>query len=130
MKVYLSEYKKNHKIIMFFVDVFLKICPREWLLGVEKKKISSNKNNDAKYLSNMTGGLSLEKETHLRTEVFPTVRLEFEGKKYSCPKEYDKLLRKIYGNYEADPPEDKRVTHKPYKIVFSDGEEVNFENRS
>ena len=126
MKNYLSEYKKKHKILMFFVDVFLKICPTKVLLKIAKRKISSNKNENSKYISNMTGGLSLEKETHLRSDVFPLVKLEFEGKKYYCPKEYDKLLRKIYGDYEEDPPEDKRVTHKPYKIVFSDGEVIDF----
>ena len=38
------------------------------------------------------------------------------------------MLRKIYGdNYMQLPPEEKRVTHNPLKIVFEDGEEVIFD---
>ena len=123
---YLSEYRKSHKIIMFFVDVVLKICPRKLLLSMAKRKISANKNDNSLYISNMTGGLSLEKETHKREEVFPAVRLEFEGKKYCCPKEYDKLLTKIYGDYMQLPPVEKRVTHNPVMVKFSDGETIEF----
>ncbi len=130
MKNYLSEYRKTHRLLMFFVDIFLKICPRKLLLSIEKKKISANKNDNAKYMSNMTGGLSLEKETHLKTDVFPTVDLEFEGKKYCCPKEYDMILTKIYGDYMTLPPVEKRVTHNPVIVKFSDGETIEFQKES
>ena len=40
-----------------------------------------------------------------------TVELEFENKKIKAPVEYDKILRKIYGDYMQLPPEDKRVSH-------------------
>lgn len=35
----------------------------------------------------------------------------FEGKTYKAPKEYDILLRNIYGNYMKLPPVEKRVRH-------------------
>ena len=121
---YLSEYKKNHKIIMFFVDILIKIMPRSFFIGITNFVLKTKK--EGKYLSNMTGGLSLEKETHLKKEIFPTVKLEFEGRKLPCPKEYDKLLTKIYGDYMKLPPKEKRVTHNPYRIKFEDGQVIDF----
>ena len=37
------------------------------------------------------------------------VYLDFEGKKYPAPAKYDKVLRKIFGDYMQLPPEDKQV---------------------
>lgn len=39
---------------------------------------------------------------------FPTVLLPFEGKEYPAPAQYEKILRRYYGNYWELPPEDKR----------------------
>lgn len=127
-KSYLSEYRKNHKIIMFFVDVFAKICPKRLLLNLAHLIITSNKNNNSEYIANMTVELVRFKESHRRNEVFPVTKLEFEGKKYYCPKEYDKILTKVYGDYMKLPPVEKRVTHEPCLIKFEDGEIINFEN--
>ena len=39
------------------------------------------------------------------------VKLPFEGHEFWAPKEWDKYLTQIYGDYMALPPEDKRVNH-------------------
>ena len=53
--------------------------------------------------------------------------LMFEGREYKCPCKSDLYLKQIYGdNYMEIPPENKRKTHYPIRIVFSDGEEVYF----
>lgn len=36
---------------------------------------------------------------------------EFENKKYRIPKNYDNILKQIYGNYMEIPPVGKRATH-------------------
>lgn len=46
--------------------------------------------------------------------------LEFEGEKFSAPIGYDTYLRRLYGDYEKDPPIDEQKTHhkfKAYKVV-------------
>lgn len=43
--------------------------------------------------------------------------LEFEGIKVNCPKEYDKWLTQVYGDYMKLPPEEKRVTHHDTDII-------------
>lgn len=39
------------------------------------------------------------------------VKLAFEGHEFWAPKEWDKYLSQIYGDYMTLPPEDKRVNH-------------------
>lgn len=39
------------------------------------------------------------------------VKLEFEGKKYIVPQEWDKYLTHLYGNYMELPPVNKRIGH-------------------
>lgn len=53
--------------------------------------------------------------------------VEFEGHTYIAPVEYSKVLMSIYGDeYMQLPPEDKRRTHYPLKVTFSDGETIEF----
>ena len=47
--------------------------------------------------------------------------MEFEGKMYRVPNDYDYVLRRIYDDYMILPPENKRVLrHKPVYIDFGD----------
>ena len=41
------------------------------------------------------------------------VKLEFEGKMYNAPREWDSVLKKQYGNYMQIPPIEKRRMHTP-----------------
>lgn len=50
---------------------------------------------------------------HDITDFSERVLLEFEGERYYAPKEYDKILSKVYGDYMTMPKEKDRVsTHK------------------
>lgn len=56
------------------------------------------------------------------------VPVEFEGRRYIAPSEYIRVLTSIYGeNYMQLPSEDKRRTHYPVRVVFSNGEVMEFE---
>jgi lipopolysaccharide cholinephosphotransferase len=51
-----------------------------------------------------------------------TTELEFEGHMLMAPKEYDKVLKVIYGDYMTLPPEDQRVpSHSDDIEVYKDG---------
>lgn len=44
--------------------------------------------------------------------------VKFENKQFYAPKEYDRILKKCYGNYMELPPEEERENHNAAKIVF------------
>ena len=58
-----------------------------------------------------------------RKEIFPLSWfgdgefLEFEGLKCRVPKEYDKWLTAVYGDYMQLPPEEKRVAHHFAEVI-------------
>lgn len=70
----------------------------------------------------------------INRQVFPNSwhgegrRVQFENRFYVCPAEAESVIKLIYGNNYMDiPPVNKRKTHYPIRIVFSDGEEMLFE---
>lgn len=104
----------NHKFTCKIFSVFgshklLKFC--DWFMSL-------NKNTKSKYLVSYGGIYSRHKENFERQWFFPTNKIEFEGKMYSCPNNPDALLTHIYGDYMKLPPKEKRVTHLPKQILF------------
>lgn len=70
----------------------------------------------------------------IKRQIFPKSwhgegkRLAFEGREYICPTESEALMQFVFGdNYMELPPVEKRKTHYPIHVVFSDGEEMFFE---
>ena len=53
-----------------------------------------------------------------KADFLPPVDMEFCGKMYSAPKNYDRVLRIAYGDYMKLPPENERVAHNPARISF------------
>lgn len=79
--------------------------------------------NTSKYIG------SIESAFDERTVRFPrewfdeSILVEFEGHKLPAPKEYDKILRKVYGNYMTFPPKEQQVIHHLNKMFLLEGEE-------
>ena len=97
------------------------------IVRIENYLMQLNKNDNSKYFVNFGSQYGIKKQTHLKEKYFPAKELEFEGKKYKVPNDYDYVLTKIYGkNYMELPPIEKRVTHNPIRIKFEDGQEVVF----
>ena len=46
------------------------------------------------------------------------VELEFEGKKYSAPKNYKHVLSNMYGDYMKLPPKEKQVSHHHFTAYW------------
>lgn len=80
------------------------------------------------HYANFGSQYSIKKQTMPVDWFGKGVNLEFAGKSFRGPVEYSKVLSSIFGpNYMELPPEEKRRCHYPEKVVFSDGEEMNFE---
>lgn len=64
-----------------------------------------------------------------KNEIFDVKKITFENKKYYAPKHNQKVLEKLYGSdYMKLPPIEQRECHHPQRIVFEDGEVVDFES--
>ena len=92
-----------------------------------KRSMDFSKKGKSHY-TNFVTPYSPQKET-MPIEWFGEGKLAaFEDRKYVIPSQPEKILRNVYGvDYMELPPEDKRKTHYPRRIVFSDGIEMVFE---
>ena len=54
-----------------------------------------------------------------------TVKGTFEGRQYDMPEEYDKVLRRMYGDYMQMPPEERRTQHQTGNVIFSTEQEAH-----
>ncbi len=61
-------------------------------------------------LANPAEGV-LEKFMMRRETIEDSIELEFEGYKFPCPKAYDEVLTRAYGNYMHQPEVENRVSH-------------------
>lgn len=106
----------------------LQIIPNRFLHYLINKLMKGKGNNKNKYFVNFGSQYGIKKQTHLKDKYFPAIDVEFEGKMYKAPRDYDYVLTKIYGkNYMELPPIEKRVTHNPIRIKFENEPEINFE---
>lgn len=71
-----------------------------------------------RFMANILGRAGYDKEA-MPVEFFGTPEfLEFEGHLLPAPREWDKYLSRLYGDYMKLPPSDKRMNHNPYLIDF------------
>lgn len=123
----LQNYTKSRikNLIKYIVNYVINI---NVVVKIENYIMQLNKNDNSRYFVNFGSQYGIKKQTHLKEKYFPAKELEFEGKKYKVPNDYDYVLTKIYGkNYMQLPPIEKRITHNPIKIKFEDGEEIVFD---
>lgn len=61
----------------------------------------------------------LVKQTIEKSRYDPPTFLEFEGRKYPVPRDYEYVLRRLYGDHYMElPPVEKRRTHDPVRLSF------------
>lgn len=97
----------------------LQLIPREWLFRIfvrEQQKFKDKPTNTVIFLDDLSG----DRTKATVDELFPTVPLTFSGVTVQAPKEYDRLLRRQFGDYMKLPPEDKRVNHCPKILDFGE----------
>lgn len=104
----------------------LKLITIEFLKGLQNYIMALNKNKKSLFYVNMGSQYGIKKQTMPKDKYFPPSKVEFEGKLYNAPKDYDYVLSKIFGDYMKLPPEDKRVTHNPVRLKFEGEDEIIF----
>jgi len=77
-----------------------------------------NYSTNTKYFVNIASQYNFRKQTIEKERYFPAVKLKFEGREYYAPRDYDYVLKRIYGNYMELPPKEKQITHNPVILSF------------
>jgi lipopolysaccharide cholinephosphotransferase len=86
--------------------------------------MSWNRNDNAPYYVSLGSHWASSKQGIPKDTFLPATEVEFEGEMFSAPRDWDYVLKRIYNDYMRLPPEDKRVTHKPVRIIFdTEGQE-------
>lgn len=109
---------KNKSLLKNIVIMFgrlLYIIPDKLLIKLHSglRELFSVQNNDYTFLCNCCGAWG-KREVVPRECLEETIRVEFEGKMYSAPVDYDMYLKCIYGDYMTLPPVEKRISHHNY----------------
>lgn len=81
--------------------------------------MSINKNDKSEYFVNLGSFINYRKQTIKKNIYYPAKKIEFEGKEYSVPNDWDYVLKRLYGNYMEIPPLEKRITHNPVRIELN-----------
>lgn len=102
---------KIKKIIKKIVIPIIKLFGNKPIKRIDRTFINKN-DATSEFVTKATN-----KGEYYRREWFKEqVEIEFEGKKFYAPIDYDKILRVKFGEYEKDPPKEKQVTHHNFTV--------------
>lgn len=107
----------------------IKMLPEKLLLQLAQRiMISENRCSNKEFFVNYGSQYPIERWT-INCECFGNGRLiPFENRFYNAPDRCDEVLKSIFGeHYMEIPPENKRKTHYPLEVKFSDGTSMKFE---
>lgn len=103
----------KHKFIVSVASLF----KLENLIKMQKKIISINRDEDSSYYIHFGGRYDHRKKTMPKDVFHPPTKVEFEGKRYNAPNDWNYYLTRIYGDYMEIPPEDKKGSHNPERVI-------------
>lgn len=101
--------------------IIAKVLPMTSLQRIQQSLMKLAGNEEDMYFASMGGTLDIVKQTFPKSTYFPPVKHKFEDGEFYIPFDADYYLKRVYGDYMTLPPEEKRHTHNPYKIIFNDG---------
>ena len=119
---------KLQKMIRLSFHYLMKLIPNRLTNTLQKKVCCMFQDyKETEYVSHLTNGASsirVKKYVMKKNEFYNTIEGEFEGHKFPIPVEYDKVLKKLYGDYKKHPPVEERMPHHGViEIKFNLGEE-------
>ena len=114
---------KNKLLIKKIISLLFKPISNKTLLNIQDKILKVNIDKEEyNYFVSLSTTYNYKTELIEKEKYFPLIKIEFEGKLYNVPKEYDYILKSIYGDYMKLPPKEKQVTHNPIKLIFDTNE--------
>ena len=110
-----SKYQKVtgfHSLFYYIRGVCKRMIPERYYVEQLVSNAKRYDDPDPVFVGDFCGYYYGQPRLKVRREIFSeTVLLEFEGKKYKAPAEYDEWLKALYGDYMILPPKEERVSH-------------------
>ena len=66
---------------------------------------------ESNYFACTLGAAVDQRDVNLTSDLFDTTMVTFEGIECCAPKNYDRMLRRFYGDYMTIPPKEKQIRH-------------------
>ena len=120
LQTYKTSYFKHnnkYKFIRCPIHLLLQLFPKRYFLKQIVNMGPKYTSPDAKKVALITEYLDIPFD---KSDFDEVVELKFEGRKYFAPKEYDKHLKLVYGDYMKLPPKNERISHHRYEAYYKD----------
>lgn len=104
------------KIIKYPVYLMAKIYGKERIQNKLEVLARAKDYESSEYVGCVVWLSGGEKDIFLRKWFDEAIMMPFEKYEFLVPKDYDKILRHVYGDYMRLPPEKDRVGHHFYKV--------------
>lgn len=102
----------KHKV----VQIMFKLMSDNQLWHFTDRLMRRNNGKQCDHYANWTGLCPFPANIMPKSWFEPACELQYNGKYYSAPREWDKVLTRRYGDYMQLPPEDKRIKCFPIEI--------------
>lgn len=99
---------KKKKVIYYLIWFFAKMLPYKFVVN-KLQGLINKYDSSCEFVSNKTGDYVMEKETFPKQYFEDLINIKFEDREFPVPREYDKILTQIYGNYMKLPKKENRV---------------------
>lgn len=110
-----SAYREKNRFVYQISKVVSVFFSLKYLRNKRKQIISKYSKTESPFVTNMAFyKCSITRKEYLED----LIKHVFEGKQYYIPKEYDRMLNSIYGDYMKLPPIEKRVNHSIIEFDF------------
>ena len=106
--------KPLEKYLSFIIHYILKIIPKEWTDNLQTKITCIFENKDTKFITHLTNGASdidYDRYMMAKSEFYNTIEGKFEGYTFPIPKDYDAVLKRLFGDYMTPPPPNEQQSH-------------------
>lgn len=111
--------KSNIKLLLKFPAYLIsKILGKNY---IKKKLYNLSKlynYDDSKYITCVVWSTYGQKEIYERDSFAEAIKVKFERYYFNIPKDYDKILKGLYGDYMMLPEEEDRVAHHLYDVFM------------
>ncbi len=100
-------YFNTKRTILFNIVKFISI---DTAFKIQHKIMTIWNDQETRYFVNLGSQYNYVKQTIPKDKYYPPVKVEFEGKLYNAPNDWDYILTRIYGDYMQLPPVEKRTS--------------------